>query len=380
MLNSIMGSNEKVAFYIRYAKEEGIEVLPPDINESSSRFTVSRTKVRFGMAAIKNVGVNVIESIVKSRKEKGNFKDFMDFINKIDTAVVGKRAVESLIKAGAFDSFIIHRSRLLAVFEKILDGTSSQRKKNIEGQINLFGALEEDNNLGFKIDFPNIKEFEKKHILAMEKEMTGLYLSGHPLEEFVEALNFSTNTNTSELLGNQLLEGEEAIEGSEYLKDGDIVIVGGIITAITKKMTKSNAMMAFLRLEDLYGAVEVVVFPKTFQKNINNIHEDSIVAIRGRVSIREDEAPKLICEEIKPLVKGGDDKLYIRVNSEEEGKAVAKFLKFLPIQNKGSMPVYFFITEKKQTFVSNQDLWISNDAETISKLVLKFGEINVKIK
>ena len=180
MLNSVMGTAEKVSNYIKFAESQGIQVLPPDINESYSKFTVKGDSIRFGLAAIKNVGWNVVESIVKSRKEKGKFTSLEDLIDKIDLTAVNKRAIESLIKAGALDGFKVFRSRLLAVFEKVMDGASNERKRNIDGQMSLFGLAEDAIDIP-KIVFPNIKEFDKRHILLMEKEMTGLYLSGHPL-------------------------------------------------------------------------------------------------------------------------------------------------------------------------------------------------------
>ncbi len=186
MLNSVMGTAEKVSNYIKFAESQGIQVLPPDINESYSKFTVKGDSIRFGLAAIKNVGWNVVESIVKSRKEKGKFTSLEDLIDKIDLTAVNKRAIESLIKAGALDGFKVFRSRLLAVFEKVMDGASNERKRNIDGQMSLFGLAEDAIDIP-KIVFPNIKEFDKRHILLMEKEMTGLYLSGHPLDEYKQS-------------------------------------------------------------------------------------------------------------------------------------------------------------------------------------------------
>jgi DNA polymerase-3 subunit alpha len=315
MLNSVMGTSEKVAFYIRFANELQIKVLPPDINESFSKFTVKEGKIRFGMAAVKNVGINVIESIVKSREEKGKFESFSDFYDKIDISQVNKRAIESLIKAGAFDCFKVFRSQMLAVYEKLLDGVSSERKKNIQGQMSLFSDFKEDFG-DIEVKYPNIKEFEKKYLLAMEKEMTGLYLSGHPLEEFEETLNLRTNTRITEIISTEVLE-EGIIEQGSGIKDGDRVIIGGLIAEVNKKITRNNDMMAFIRLEDMYGSIEVIIFPKVLQKYRQNIEGDSVVLISGRVSIREEEQPKILCETIEPLMKVNNDKVYILVEEEK---------------------------------------------------------------
>ena len=192
MLNSMMGSSEKVAHYINFAESQGIQVLPPNINESYSKFTVQDDKIRFGLAAIKNVGMNVVDSIVEARDSKGKFESITDFINKIDLSAINKRAVESLIKAGALDDFKIFRSKLLAVHEKLMDSMASERKRNIDGQISLFGLTEDEDFKAPEVMYPNIKEFVKNNLLAMEKEMTGLYLSGHPLDEYAKSLKVMT--------------------------------------------------------------------------------------------------------------------------------------------------------------------------------------------
>lgn len=252
MLNSVKGSNEKVAFYSRFADQLGIQVLPPDINESYAGFTVKGDIIRFGLTAIKNAGENVIDSIVESRKQKGKFTTFIDFCNKIDISCVNKRVSESLIKCGAFDSLGVFRSQLLAVYEKVLDGINNERKRNIDGQINLFSAFENEYNT-LEIKYPNIKEFKKKYILEMEKEMTGIYLSGHPLDEYEETLNLQTDTKISDIIVQEALEeGSEDTEITEAteqvlkVRDGDRVIIGGIIAQASRKITKNNTMMAFI--------------------------------------------------------------------------------------------------------------------------------------
>ena len=264
MLNSVMGTSEKVAEYIRTAEKLGIEVLPPSINESYSRFTVKGNSIRFGLAAIKNVGMNVVDSIVEARKEKGLFKSLMDFCNKMESGVINKRAVESLIKAGAFDEFGLFRSQLVAVHEKLIDGISSQKKKNIEGQISLFGALSEEDSESLEISYPNIKEFAKKHKLAMEKEMTGLYLSGHPLDDYKRSLKLQTSIEIGNIQEEHKKFEEtpmEMVSDLISLKDGDRVVIGGILNQVSRKVTRNNTIMAFATLEDLSGMMEVSCIP-----------------------------------------------------------------------------------------------------------------------
>lgn len=377
MLNSVKGDSEKVAYYIRFANDRGIEVLPPDINESYAKFTVKANRIRFGLSAIKNVGENVIDSIVRSREEKGRFEDLSDFCNKIDTSCINKRVVESLIKAGAFDCFKTYRSRMLAVYEKILDGISNSRKRNIDGQISLFMDFENVQDINIKMQYPAIKEFEKKYILAMEKEMTGLYLSGHPLEEYEQTLKLQTSIKISDLLSNELLE-ESLIQESK-VKDGDMVVLGGLVTEVTKKVTKNNDIMAFVKLEDLYGAIEIVIFPKVLQRFRDLVSEDSMVIIRGRVNIREDEQPKVLCEIIEPLIKINTEKLYILIEEEKFLKNTLNDLKSMISSFKGVTPVYLCTRKERKKFRVDRELWVDNDLELMSILKSRFGEENVKI-
>jgi len=379
MLNSVSGNNEKVAYYIRFAKEEGIEVLPPDINESYSKFTVKGNKIRFGLAAIKNVGINVINSIVNSRNNKGIFKDLGGFCSNIDTSCVNKRAVESLIKAGAFDCFGVYRSKMLAVYEKILDSVNNTRKKNIQGQISLFQQLKEEE---FHIQYPDIKEFDKKNILSMEKEMTGIYLSGHPLDEYKDLLKNKISINLSQLTGGETLEGGAVNEESD-IKDGQKVIVGGIISGVTKKLTKNNDMMAFIQLEDLYSNIEVIIFPTIFNKYRNLIEEDSIIIVNGRVSLREGEQPKIICNDIQSLLNGEnkilDKKFYIRIEKEQQLKSSIDKLKYICKGHEGYVSIYIYVNEIKKTFLTKKDIWV-NDSEDINEILkVQFGTENVRM-
>lgn len=378
MLNSVMGTSEKVAFYIRFAQELGIELLLPDINESFSKFTVQDGKIRFGLAAVKNVGLNVIESIIKSRQEKGKFSSLIEFYNKIDVSQVNKRAIESLIKSGAFDSFKVFRSQMLAVYEKLLDGVHSEKKRNIEGQLSLFADFQSAVEV-FEVKYPAIKEFEKKYLLAMEKEMTGLYLSGHPLEEYEDTLNKMTNTRISEIVTNESLE-EGVIQENSKIKDGDRVIIGGLIAEVSKKVTKNNDMMAFIRLEDMYGDIEVIVFPKTLKSYKQLLEEDKVVIINGRVSIREDEQPKLLCESIQPLVKLTNEKVYVLIEEEALRKNAFEKMKNALAMNKGGQPVYICTKKERQKYRLDRDYWITINEELLDFLKKQFGEQNVKVQ
>jgi len=379
MLNSVMGNNEKVAYYTRFADKLGIQILHPDINESYSKFTVKGKTIRFGMTAIKNVGANVIESIVKSRNESGKFSSFTDFCNKIDMSCVNKKAVESIIKAGGFDSFGVFRSQLISVFEKVMDGISNQQKKNIRGQMNLFTDFTESSYDDIEIKYPDIKEFDKKYILAMEKEMTGIYLSGHPLEDYEETLESVTNTKISDIIVNESLEDNESVQQDNGIVDGVRVVIGGIVTEVTKKVTKNNTMMAFIRVEDMYAGIEIVIFPKIFEKNVSYIKEDELVIIKGRINKREDEQPKILCEEISPLIKISNEKLYILVKDQSEVKDALNRIREISNDYKGNVPVYLCTQKERKKFLVDKSMWIEKNVDSMNILKDKFGENNIKV-
>ena len=387
MLNSIMGISEKVAHYISIAEEMGIQVLPPDINESYSKFTVQGDKIRFGMAAIKNVGANVVDSIVKARESKGKFESLVDFINKMDVSAINKRAVECLIKAGALDTFKVYRSKMLAVHEKLIDNISSDKKRNIDGQISLFATEELKNP---EVKYPEIKEFNKKNLLAMEKEMTGLYITGHPLDDYAKSLKMQTSIEISKILsaGETLDEslddntlGNDMFNNESLVQDNDRVILGGILAQVNQKVTRNNTIMAFLKLEDLTGVIEVIVFPKTLTKVKELCVADSLVIIKGRLSIKEDELPKLICESIEPLEKIENSKVHLKAEDTIGAKTLAVRLKEIITEEfKGDTAVYIWAAKERQKFRVPRDRWVSLDTEIIQILKNELGEENVKVE
>ena len=397
MLNSVMGVSEKVAFYIRFAESQGIRVMPPDINESFGRFTVKdENTIRFGLAAIKNAGINVIDSIVESRMKKGSFKSLYDFCNKIDLSTINKRVIESLIKAGAFDCLNVYRSQMLAVYEKILDGLGSEKKRNIDGQISLFGGLDtsEAVNIEAEIKYPAIKEFEKKHILAMEKEMTGIYITGHPLEEYEEALKLHTDTKTIDIMeaaaeqttlednidaALDQIELQDKKSEDNKITDGARVTIGGIINAVSKKFTRNNDRMAFITLEDLYGSIEVIVFPKVMEKVANIIEEDALIVVKGRISIREDEAPKILCENIQPLISMNTSKLYVAVEDDKAARSIYNNFRAAMRRFKGNTPVYLCTRKERKQYRLDRDFWVDIETGVMEFLKSEFGEENVKL-
>lgn len=377
LITSVMGNTNSVSLYIQECKRLGIQILPPDINESFAKFTVSKGKIRFGLAAVKNVGLSAIESIIKTR-EKGEFVSFMDFCERIDLNAVNKRTVESLIKCGSFDSLGAYRSQLLAVYERIIEGIHQDRKKNIEGQFSIFDTMDSSDDNKFKQDnLPQLKEFPEKTLLSMEKEMLGIYISGHPLSAYEEILKDISTATTSEL--NELNNSTEETGTNISLRDGSHVILGGIITSKKNKTTKNNNIMAFATLEDLYGTVELIIFPKVYDKFTKYIYEDSIVIVEGRLSINEEEDPKIICDTIKPLAKTKKEKLYLKI-SREKSLVLLEDLKKILKQHNGNVPVYVYIEENNKTIRADRDYWIDIEKkELIKKLISILGEDCVKV-
>ncbi|WP_061316548.1 DNA polymerase III subunit alpha [Clostridium botulinum] len=378
MLNSVKGDSDRVSFYVNFAETLGIQIIAPNINESYSNFTVKDNRIIFGLTAVKNVGERGIDNIVLSREQKGKFIDLSDFFNKVDTSIINKRLVESLIKTGAFDCLNVYRSKMLAVFEKIMDGIQKQKRSNIEGQVNLFMDIMDNKESSMDIKYPNIKEFDKKYILQMEKEMTGLYFSGHPLEEYEETLKIQTSHLISDIITKESLEGN-LVDTMNSIKDGDKVVVGGMITHVSKKLTRNNDMMAFIVLEDLYSSIEVIVFPKIFNMARSIINEDEVVLLKGRVSLREDEQPKLICEVMEPLIKINSEKLYILVEEKKDIKLKLQETKGVFLQYKGNIPVYFCTNKERKKFRIDRELWVNGNRELMDNLRNMFGENNVKI-
>ncbi|MBM7614195.1 DNA polymerase III subunit alpha [Alkaliphilus hydrothermalis] len=372
LMTSIMGNTSKVGQYIQDCKRMGIEVLQPHINRSYSKFTVEGDKIRYGLAAVKNVGVNMIEAIAEARERKGDFVSFYDFCQKVESRDLNKRAVESLIKCGAFDCLEIFRSQLLAIYERVLEGVNLDRKRNIQGQIGFFD-VEEASAISLKEDLlPDIKEFEEKIRLAMEKEVMGLYISGHPLSEFEKELTKYVTVYSNDLVG--LVEEPE----ESKLKDGQQVIVGGMIIEKVTKTTRNNQLMAFITLEDLYGTMECIIFPKTFTRFMKYIEEDRSILLEGTLNVKEEEVPKILVNRLKPLVKEELKKLKIIIEDERNLVLLDKIKPTLRKYN-GNVPVYISIGEGQKTIRAKRDLWVSLEEDLLAELRNTFGEECVMI-
>ncbi len=333
-LNSFLGNLDKIPQYIDECKTLGIEILKPEINKSYTKFTVENGKIRFGLGSIKNVGTVPVNNIVKERNANGEYKNFADFCERIADEAVNKKCVESLIKAGAFDEFEQTRSTLLASFEAIIDTIQSGKKKGFQGQVTMFdlGSEEEKEQLNeIKYTYDEKEELPNKELLSLEKEMLGIYISGHPLEKLREQIEAQTNINTidiraiEEQMSSSAQDEAELImtrqSGKTKYKDGQNVKYAGIITSIKKKYTKNNKIMAFVTIEDLYGMAEIIVFENAYIKSGKSLVEENIVMVDGRLSIREDDSTTIIANEIKDFGEQKQKLLSLDItNANEEQK------------------------------------------------------------
>jgi DNA polymerase-3 subunit alpha len=377
LISSIMGSAGTVSLYIRECKRLGIEILPPDINESMGKFTVENGKIRFGLAAVKNVGVNVIQEIVKAREKKGKFTSFADFCSKVDPLVLNKRQIESLIKCGAFDFLNVRRSQLMAIYERTIDSVLAQKKRNIEGQFSLFDSMETE--VDIVDELPELPEYNEKALLSMEKEMVGIYLSGHPLSEYEKILEKYATTNSSEI--SEIMDANEG----NVLYDGSRVVMGGIIIKKQNKITKNNNMMAFITLEDLYGTVEGIIFPKIYDDCKDILYEDNIVLVEGTIDTSEEESPKLIINKVTELKKEYENdikrsKLYIKVKDTESYKNLKKDLFYCICKHKGEDCVIIYNEKDKASMVLSDKYRVNTEDEILFKDLKKLvGEKNIAI-
>ena len=304
-LNSFLGNLDKVPIYIEECKKLGIEILKPDINESDVKFTVKNGKIRFGLGSIKNVGM-AVNAIVKERKTNGEFKDFVDFCERIQSESVNKKCIESLIKAGAFDSMDNTRHTLIDSFEIVLDTIYSSNKRAFENQVSMFDFSNSDDLKDIKYTFNIREEYSEKELLSMEKEMIGLYISGHPLDKLRDRITKISTINSMQLRNEGVddTDSESSNIGIEnQSRDGQIVKIVGIITGVKKKYTKNNTIMSFVTLEDLFGSFQVIVFDSVYNKCSDLLVEDSIVLIDGRVSNRDDDESTIIARSITDFGK-----------------------------------------------------------------------------
>ena len=274
----------------------GIKILPPDINHGVSSFSVDNGRILYGLSAVKSIGRPVVAAIEQERALAGPFTSLKNFIERMGGKEVNKRSIENFIKAGAFDSFGATRRQQMMVYAQIMDQVAQDRKKNISGQMTLFDFMDEEEKQAFEIRYPNVGEYDKGTLLSFEKEVLGVYISGHPLDDVAESWRRNVTAVTSDFYVNEEI-------GMPNVVDQSLVVIGGMVTGKTVKSTKNNKMMAFIQLEDLLGTVEVIIFPNDYEKYQAELTEEAKLYIKGRVSASEDQQAKLIAEKIIPFDK-----------------------------------------------------------------------------
>lgn len=327
LLTSVLDNSDKVAEYINECRDCGITLLPPDVNRSRDSFTVEEEGIRFGLVAIKNIGRSFIQALLQERESGGQFSSFQDFCERMLDADMNKRAVENLIRSGAFDSLGAKRSQLIQVYERVLDSISSSRRQNLEGQMDFFGMS--GNPQHVEIHLPNIEEYTPAELMTMERETTGLYLSGHPMRAYREAAQRAGAVSIAAIQRDFARE-----DGPERFQDGQRVTIAGIVTSSKTKTTKNHTLMAYVMVEDETASMELLCFSKTLQNCGSYLKENLPVVVRGKLSVRDEKAPQILCDTAYPLTEGAEgipaglygekivsgETVYLRIGSMEDSR------------------------------------------------------------
>ena len=370
LMTSVIDFPNKVAEYILVCRQMGIKILPPDVNCGMYGFSVDNGAIRYGLSAIKSVGRPVIESLVREREENGQYRSLKDFMER-NSPQMNKRAVENFIKAGALDCLDGNRRQKMLVYQKISDSISQDKKNSLAGQMSLFDLVSEEDKKEFEIRMPDVEEFGKEELLGYEKEVLGIYLSGHPLENYREMMEKTISAKTSDFQ-----QDEET--NLPKVMDGQKVIIGGMITDKTIKYTKNNKVMAFLTVEDLVGTVEVVVFPRDYEKSQQFLNEEVRVFIQGRVSAEDDRASKLILEKIRPF-DNMPREIWIQFDNKESYTQQSQELLADLRRSPGDSAVVIYLKDVKAIkklpvgyHAQIQDSWLNYMYE-------KYGKTNVKV-
>ncbi len=384
LITSVLDNVSKVVEYIDECKSLGISVLPPDVNESEDRFTVSGEDLRFGLLAIKSIGRAPIEQIVEERKN-GKFKSLYDFCKRMYGKNMQKRVVENLIKGGAFDNLGANRRQMLTVLDGIFEGLAVERKNNIEGQIGFFDTIKTESDA--QIEMPDLCEFPQEELLKMEREITGLYLSGHPLVEFSELIK----TQKYAKIGDILASSKEEVPKH---RDGDKIKILAIVSDVKLKTSKNNRTFAYVTLEDMYGTMEMMVFGSVLERRSFLLSDGNIVEVHARISVREDEEPKLMCDEIisapnpsampeksdeVPQQKSAKNPgLYLRVKSKDcfEYKRATLLLSIF----EGRTPVYIFLEDENKLTLAPRKMWVAMNNVLLGELRNQLGDKNVAVR
>ncbi len=371
LMTSVIDNPSKVAGYILSSRKMGIAILPPDINKGDSTFSVDGGGIRYGLSAIKSIGRPVIDAIVEERELRGGFTSLRDFIERMTGKDVNKKVIENFIKAGAFDELPGNRRQKMMVYAQILDSVVQEKKNMMAGQMSLFDLVSEEEKTAYEIRMPNVEEYPKEEKLAFEKEVLGIYISGHPLEEYETCWRKNISAVTTDFIPD-----EES--GQPKVRDGQQVIVGGMITEKTIKYTKTNKVMAFLTLEDLLGTVEVVIFPRDYEKNVRLMEIDEKVFIKGRVSVEEEKASKLICENMYSF-RDVPRELWLQFETKESflSREQELYEDLKEADGKDGVVIYIKSPKAIKRLGASKSIHISQDL--LVRLYEKYGKDNVKV-
>lgn len=371
LMTSVKDNVTKVSEYIMACRQMGMKIVPPDINEGEGGFSVSGGSIRYGLSAIKSIGQSVVEEIVKERRERGEFKTLEDFVDRMSSKEVNKRTLESFIKSGAMDSLPGTRKQKFLVSAQLLDQKNKEKKNSMEGQMTMFDFVAEEEKENFQVTFPNVGEYTKDELLYFEKEMLGVYISGHPMEAYIGLWEKNVTARTSDFIVD-----EET--GEAQVRDGAIVTIGGMLTAKTVKTTRTNKMMAFVTIEDLYGSVEVLVFPRDYEKRRDLLEQDAKVFITGKASIGDDPVGKLICEQVIPF-EAVPRELWLQYPDKEAYFSREQELLDLLRGYEGNDQVIIYLGKEKAKKVLPRNWNVEAKEELLDALRGKLGEKNVKV-
>ncbi len=371
LMTSVIDNITKVSEYILSCRQMGMKILPPDINEGESGFSVHGDSIRYGLSAIKSVGKSVVAEIERERSERGYFTSLEDFVDRMSNKEVNKRTLESFIKSGALDSLPGTRKQKLLVSGQLLDQKNKEKKSVLEGQMSMFDFVAEEDKSSFRITFPNVGEFPKDELLAYEKEILGIYVSGHPIEAY-EGL---WRKNVTAMATDFIVDEET---GSARVTDGGYATIGGMITGKTVKTTRNNKMMAFITVEDLVGSVEVIVFPKDYESKRELLNQDAKVFIQGRVSVGDDPVGKLICERVIPF-DSVPRELWLQFADKDSYFACEPEILEILKSSEGQDQVVIWLKKERAKKLLPANWNILADQEIIATLTKKLGEENVKL-
>jgi DNA polymerase-3 subunit alpha len=372
LMTSVIDNPSKVAEYILNCKSMGIAILPPDINVGYAGFSVSEKGIHYGLSAIKSIGRSVIEAIVAERKENGPYTSLKDFIFRLSNKEVNKRTIENFIKSGALDCLEGTRKQKMLVYVQIIDEAARDKKNTLTGQMSLFDFVDEEVKASMEIQMPKVGEFEQSELLVFEKEVLGVYLSGHPLEECEERWRKAISHTSADFMLDEEL-------GTTKVMDGEKAIIGGIISEKSVKLTKTSKQMAYLTIEDLLGTVEVIVFPRDYEQNASALEQDAKVFVQGRVSCEDDKPSRLICEKIIPFDQEKKELWIQFADKEAFQKQEVRMLNSLKAYE-GDVAVVAYLAKEKQwkKYPPNRNISLTDTLLAILKQ--QFGEQNIKIR